>query len=240
MTHMTTQRHPSPVAVVTGASRGLGAALTAELVRRGWHVVVDARDASRLAASVSGLPGSAVTALPGDVVDAEHRRAVARAVEELGGLDLLVSNAGILGPSPLPPLSEHPLPALLEVFEVNALAPIALTQLVLPLLRARRGRVLNVSSDAAVEAYEGWGGYGAAKAALDHASAVLAVEELDLRVLAFDPGDMGTELHARAVPEQDLSALPTAASVVPQLLRLLDEDLPSGPYRNDELVMATA
>ena len=234
-----TPRHQSPVALVTGASRGLGLALTAALVDRGWSVVVDARDGERLAAAVAALPDpSAVTALAGDVVDDDHRAALAAAVA--GGLDLLVNNASVLGPSPLPPLAEHPLPDLLEVFEVNALAPIALVQLVLPALRARGGRIVDVSSDAAVEAYAGWGAYGAAKAALDHATAVLAVEHPELRVHAFDPGDMDTELHRLAEPGSDLSHLPSPESVVPDLLRLLDDDLPSGRYRAVDLVPAGA
>jgi NAD(P)-dependent dehydrogenase (short-subunit alcohol dehydrogenase family) len=234
-----TLQHQSPVALVTGASRGLGLALTRALVLRGWHVVVDARDGARLAAAVAGLPDpSAVTALAGDVVDDDHRADLAAAVA--GGLDLLVNNASVVGPSPLPPLAEHPLPDLLEVFEVNALAPIALVQLVLPALRARGGRIVDVSSDAAVEAYAGWGAYGAAKAALDHATAVLAVEHPDLRVHAFDPGDMATELHRLADPGADLSALPSPDSVVPALLRLLDEDLPSGRYRAADLAAVGA
>ncbi len=231
-----TPPHQSPVALVTGASRGLGLALTRSLVVRGWHVVVDARDGDRLARAVAGLPDpSAVTAIAGDVVDDAHRAALAAAVQERGGLDLLVNNASVLGPSPLPPLSRHPLPDLLEVFEVNALAPLALVQLVLPALQARGGCVVGVSSDAAVEAYAGWGAYGAAKAALDHASAVLAVEHPELRVHAFDPGDMDTELHRLAEPGEDLSHLPSPDSVVPALLRLLDEDLPSGRYRAADL-----
>ena len=234
-----TPPHQSPVALVTGASRGLGLALTAALVDRGWHVVVDARDGERLAAAVAGLPDpAAVTALAGDVVDDDHRAALAAAVA--GGLDLLVNNASVVGPSALPPLAEHPLPDLLEVFEVNALAPIALVQLVLPALRARGGRIVDVSSDAAVEAYAGWGAYGAAKAALDHATAVLAVEHPDLRVHAFDPGDMATELHGLADPGADLSVLPSPDSVVPALLRLLDEDLPSGRYRAADLAAVGA
>ena len=229
----------SPVALVTGASRGLGLALTSALVARGWHVVVDARDRDRLSAAVAALPDpSAVTAIAGDVVDDDHRAALAAQVT--GGLDLLVNNASVLGPSPLPPLAEHPLPDLLEVFEVNALAPIALVQLVLQALRTRGGRIVDVSSDAAVEPYAGWGAYGAAKAALDHATAVLAVEHPELRVHAFDPGDMDTELHRLAEPGEDLSHLPSPASVVPALLRLLDEDLPSGRYRAAELVPAGA
>ncbi|MDP9436234.1 MAG: SDR family oxidoreductase [Actinomycetota bacterium] len=235
---MTLSNH-SPTALVTGASRGFGHALTATLVRRGWHVVVNARDADRLSRSVAALPQpAAVTAIPGDVVDHEHRLELARAVATRGRLDLLVHNASVLGPSPLLPLADHPLPELLEVFKVNALAPIALTQLVLAALRATRGRVAHVSSDAAVEAYEGWGAYGAAKAALDHAARVLAVEEPDVRSWSFDPGDMRTELHALAEPGVDLSNLPLPEDVVPALLRLLDEDLPSGRYTAAALTSA--
>lgn len=223
--------HQSPTALVTGASRGLGHALTAALVRRGWHVVVDARGADRLHRSVALLPDpSAVTAVAGDVVDDAHRDRLADIVRTRGRLDLLVHNASVLGPSPLVPLSQHPLPDLLEVFEVNALAPLALTQLVLPALRATGGGVVHVSSDAAVEAYPGWGAYGAAKAALDHAARVLALEEPAVRSWSFDPGDMRTELHARAEPGVDLSELPLPEEVVPSLLRLLDEDVPSGRY----------
>lgn len=221
-----------PTALVTGASRGFGHALTAALVRRGWHVVVNARDADRLTRSVAALPEPAtVTPVPGDVVDDGHRLDLARAVAVRGRLDLLVHNASVLGPSPLVPLADHPLPELLEVFEVNVLAPVAFTQRVLPALRATRGRVVHVSSDAAaVEAYEGWGAYGAAKAALEHVARVLALEEPDVRSWSFDPGDMQTELHALAEPGVDLSELPLPEDVVPSLLRLLDEDLPSGRY----------
>lgn len=230
MTHMSSSDQ-FPTALVTGGSRGFGHALTAALVRRGWHVVVDARDADRLTRSVAALPQpSAVTPVPGDVVDDEHRLELARAVAIRGRLDLLVHNASVLGPSPLAHLADHPLPELLEVFEVNVLAPIALTQLMLPALRATRGRIVHVTSDAAVEAYVGWGAYGAAKAALEHAARVLALEEPDVRSWSFDPGDMRTELHALAEPGVDLSDLPPPESIVPSLLRLLDENLPSGRY----------
>ncbi len=234
-----TSSEQSPTALVTGASRGFGHALTAALVRLGWHVVVNARDADRLAQSVAALPQAvAVRAVPGDIVDDEHRLELARAVAARGRLDLLVHNASVLGPSPLVPLGDHPLPELLEVFEVNVLAPIALTQLVLPALRATPGRVVHVSSDAAVEAYEGWGVYGAAKAALEHAARVLAVEEPDVRSWSFDPGDMRTQLHALAEPGVDLSGLPLPEDVVPSLLRLLDENLPSGRYTAASLAPA--
>jgi NAD(P)-dependent dehydrogenase (short-subunit alcohol dehydrogenase family) len=240
--HDMTSRHKPPVALVTGASRGLGLALTDALVSRGWHVVVDARDGSRLAAAVATLPDpTAVTAVAGDVVDDDHRARLAATVNDLGGLDLLVSNASVVGPSPLPLLADHPLPALLDVFEVNTLAPIALLQLVLPSLRARAGRIVHISSDAAVEAYERWGAYGAAKAALDHATKVLAIENPHLRFYTFDPGDMNTELHRLATPGEDLSDLPHPSTVVPSLLRLVDEERPSGRYVASELApMRTA
>ena len=157
-------------AVVTGASKGLGRALSEGLARRGWSLIVDARDPALLEQARARLwklipPGSHVLAIPGDVTDPEHRRALAGAAHALGGLDLLVCNAGVLGPSPLPALADFPLAALRELFEVYAVSSLALIQEVLPLLRAANdgGRVALISSDAAVEGYPGWGGYGAAK-----------------------------------------------------------------------------
>jgi NAD(P)-dependent dehydrogenase (short-subunit alcohol dehydrogenase family) len=223
-------------AIVTGAGQGFGLALTASLAARGTTVLACARDADRLRTATASLPG--VVALPGDVTDPAFREELVAAAG--GHLDLLVHNAGELGPSPLPTLERYPLDALRGVLETTVLAPLALTQLALPLLRASdTGTVVTLSSDAAVEAYAGWGGYGAAKAALDHLAAVLAVEEPDLRVHAFDPGDMRTAMHQRAFPEEDISDRPEPASVVPALLRLLDERLPSGRYRAADLA-ATA
>ena len=227
---------PVPVALVTGASMGLGLALAAALSARGWHLVVDARDANRLTAAVASLPAPrSVTAVPGDVADAAHRRDLAAAVGAAGGLDLLVNNASILGPSPQPRLAAYPLDTLERVYAVNTLAPLALVQLLLPHLERRGGRIVDVSSDAAVEAYEGWGGYGSAKAALDHLTAVLAVEEPGLRIYAFDPGDMATDLQQQAFPGEDVSDRASPQSVVPALLRLVDGDLPSGRYRAADL-----
>jgi len=224
------------VALVTGASRGLGHALTTELVRRGWHVVVDGRDAGRLAESVAVLAhAGSVTAVPGDVVDPAHRQELVEAVAAAGGLDLLVNNASELGPSPQPPLAHYPLDVLERVFAVNTFAPLALCQLLLPHLEHRGGRVLNVSSDAAAEAYEGWGGYGSAKAALDQLTAVLAVENPTLRVYAVDPGDMATDMQQRAFPGEDISDRPAPETVVPALLGLIEGDLPSGRYVRKEL-----
>ena len=229
------------VALGTGASRGLGLALTVTLVDRGWRVVADARDGARLSAAVAGLPArDAVEAVPGDVSDPRHRQALADAVARLGRLDLLVSNASVLGPSPQPRLADYPLDALASVYAVNTLAPVALLQLLLPSLRATGGRVVHLSSDAAVEAYAGWGGYGSAKAALDQLTAILAVEEPTLRVYAFDPGDMATDLQQQAFPGEDVSDRPDPASVVPSLLRLVEGDLPSGRYRSSELAAQSA
>jgi NAD(P)-dependent dehydrogenase (short-subunit alcohol dehydrogenase family) len=230
------------LAVITGASRGLGAALAGGLARDGWRLVIDARTATELEATAAALARlTTVVALPGDVVDDEHRAHLAAAADRLGGADLLVNNASTLGGSPPPALAGFPLPALLDTFEVNVLAPLALTQLLLPQLRrAPAGAVLNISSDAAVEAYAGWGGYGAAKAALDHASAVLAKEEPELRVWAVDPGDLRTRLQQEAFPGEDISDRPLPATVVPQLLALLADRPPSGRYRAADLVVEPA
>jgi NAD(P)-dependent dehydrogenase (short-subunit alcohol dehydrogenase family) len=223
-----------PTALLTGASRGLGAALAGALSRRGWRLVVDGRDPDRLAASVAALPRpDLVTALAGDVTDPAHRAALATAAGDR--LDLLVNNASDLGPTPLPRLADLPPAALERVLAVNTVAPLALVQAVLPALERAGGTVLDVSSDAAVEAYEGWGGYGASKAALDRLSAVLAVEHPGLRVYAVDPGDMATDMHRAADP--DATGLPEPATVVPALLRLVDGDLPSGRYRAAELAV---
>jgi NAD(P)-dependent dehydrogenase (short-subunit alcohol dehydrogenase family) len=222
-----------PTALVTGASRGLGAALAEVLSRRGWRLVVDGREPDRLATTVAGLPRpDLVTAVPGDVADPAHRAALAAAAGDR--LDLLVNNASELGPTPLPRLADLAPAALERVLAVNTVAPLALLQAVLPALERGGGVVLDVSSDAAVEAYEGWGGYGASKAALDQLTAVLAVEHPGLRVYAVDPGDMATDMHRAADP--DATGLPEPAAVVPALLRLVDGDLPSGRYRAAELV----
>jgi NAD(P)-dependent dehydrogenase (short-subunit alcohol dehydrogenase family) len=217
-----------PTALITGASRGLGRALARSLAADGWRLVLDARTAADLEAVAAALAPAEVVARTGDVTDAGHRRELAAAAGDR--LDLLVLNASTLGPSPLPPLARYDLGALREVLETNTVAPLALTQLLLPALRAARGRVLAVSSDAAVGAYEGWGGYGASKAALDQLANVLGAEEPDLRVYAVDPGDMRTAMHQDAYPGEDISDRPEPETVVPALRRLLAADLPSGRY----------
>jgi NAD(P)-dependent dehydrogenase (short-subunit alcohol dehydrogenase family) len=223
---------PQPTALVTGAGRGLGLALARALLASGWHVVVDARRAGHLAAA---LPGAVI--VPGDVTDPAHRDALAASVSRL---DLLVNNASDLGPSPLPQLADVPLAAVRHVYETNVLAPLALTQVFLPLLRAAHGIVLNVSSDAAVEAYEGWGAYGSSKAALDQLTAVLAAEEPELAVYAVDPGDMRTEMHQAAFPGEDISDRPEPETVVPALLQLIATRPASGRVRAADLAGASA
>jgi NAD(P)-dependent dehydrogenase (short-subunit alcohol dehydrogenase family) len=233
-------------AIVTGASQGLGAALAAGLATAGWSVVIDARHDGPLSETAelvrSGSDGQGrLISVAGDVTDPGHRRELVAAAVSLGGLDLVVNNASTLGSSPLPPLGSYPLHSLRQVFDVNVVAPLALLQEALPeLLASADPRLVNVTSDAAVEAYDGWGGYGSSKAALDHLSAVLAVENPRLRVWAFDPGDMRTQMHQDAFPGEDISDRPQPASVVPALLDLVTGDRPSGRYRAVDLQAARA
>ncbi|HEU5389485.1 MAG TPA: SDR family oxidoreductase [Streptosporangiaceae bacterium] len=229
-----------PTALITGASRGLGRALAAGLAREGFDLIIDARDRAALDAAAGALraAGHTVTAIPGDVTDPLHRSALAAAAGDR--LDLLVNNAGTLGASPLPALADYPVDELRAAFEANVIAPVALTQLALPLLRASGGAVLNITSDAAVEAYAGWGGYGAAKAALEQASNVLAAEELAVRVWWADPGDLRTDMHQAAFPGEDISDRPEPSSVVPAFVRLVTERLPSGRYRASHLLPVTS
>jgi NAD(P)-dependent dehydrogenase (short-subunit alcohol dehydrogenase family) len=225
-------------ALITGASRGLGRALATALNSDGWRLVVDGRDPARLAAAVAAFPHpELVTGLAGDVTDPAHRALLAAAVGPR--LDLLVNNASELGPSPLPRLAELDPGEFARVLAVNTVAPLALIQALLPAL-APGAAVVQISSDAAVEAYDGWGGYGASKAALDQVAAVLAVEQPALRVYAVDPGDMRTDMHQAAFPGEDISDRPTPESVVPALLALIGGDLPSGRYRAADTVPAEA
>jgi NAD(P)-dependent dehydrogenase (short-subunit alcohol dehydrogenase family) len=227
-----------PVALVTGASRGLGRAISASLALDGWDLVVDGRRPEPLHEVATGLRrlGSRVEAVAGDVADPAHRVTLIAAAERFGSLDLLVNNASTLGPSPLPSLGRYPIDALRHVYEVNVVAPVALLQSALPLLRAARGTVLAISSDAAVEGYEGWGGYGSSKAALDQVHAVLAVEEPELYVYRFDPGDMRTDMHQDAFPGEDISDRPLPESVTPAMRDLIGSGAPSGRYRVGDLV----
>lgn len=215
-------------ALMTGASRGLGRTLAQFLAAQGVDLVLTARGADALDVAAQELApyGGRVIALPGDVADAGHRRRLAQAAEELGGLDLLVNNASILGPSPLPALADYPLEALEQVLEVNVLAPLGLVQAVLPLLRRRRGLVINLSSDAALGGYAGWGGYGGSKAALDLLSLTLANELADdgVAVVSVDPGDMRTQMHQDAFPGEDISDRPLPEATLPFWAWLLGQD----------------
>jgi NAD(P)-dependent dehydrogenase (short-subunit alcohol dehydrogenase family) len=223
------------VALITGASKGLGRALARVLADRGWTLVLDARGAAALEAVARELPDA--IAVPGDVTNPRHRKELTAAVRERGRLSLLVNNASYLGPSPMPSLAEYPLDEFAWVYEVDVIAPLALIQQVLPLF-AEHAAVLNISSDAAVEPYAGWGGYGSAKAALDHLSAIMAAEHPELSVYAVDPGDMRTDMHQAAFPGEDISDRPEPETVLPALLRLLDERPPSGRYQARALAPA--
>jgi NAD(P)-dependent dehydrogenase (short-subunit alcohol dehydrogenase family) len=229
-------------AIITGGSKGLGRALARALHDLGWRVVVDGRDAGALdrlrteGGDAGTAAGDGIVTVAGDVADAGHRRAL---VEAAGGaVDLLVNNASTIGPSPLAALADYPLDEWRRVYEVNVVAPLALVQAVLPLLAAG-GRIVNITSDAAVEAYEGWGGYGSAKAALEHLGRVLAVEQPAVTVYTVDPGDMRTDLHQAAFPGEDISDRPPPEDSVPGILALVLGDLPGGRYTARQLVPAS-
>ena len=206
-------------ALVTGASRGLGRVIATFLARSGYDLVLTARGARDLTAVAHELrkEGAYVTAVAGDVTGAAHRRRLAKEIDTAGGLDVLVNNASELGPSPMPELASYDLDALRGVFEANVIAPIALVQDLLRALRARRGLVVNITSDAAVGGYENWGGYGASKAALELASRTLAAElrSSDVGVVVVDPGDMRTDMHQAAFPGEDISDRPLPDITIP-------------------------
>ena len=219
----------SPTAIITGASRGLGRALADALAERGWRLVIDARTEDELEVARAQLAErTEVLAIAGDVADAWHRGRLLWLAGER--IDLLVNNASTLGASPLPALADYPLDVLERTLRVNVVAPLALVQLALPRMAAG-ARIINITSDAAVEAYEGWGGYGLSKAALEQLTAVLAAERPDLRVYAVDPGDMNTRMHQEAFPGEDISDRPPPEDSVPGLRALIDGDQPSGRYQ---------
>ena len=228
---MTASEHISPVAIVTGGSRGFGRAVAAALLERAWTVVTDARRAADLDATAAELASRRLITIPGDVTEPAHRAALVVAAIDAGPLRLLVNNASRLGPSPQPRLADYLAADLRAVYTTNVFAPLALIQAALPALTGNGGGIVNITSDAAVEPYEGWGGYGSSKAALDHLSAILAAENPAIGVYAFDPGDMRTEMHQAAFPGEDISDRAEPESVVPALLRLLDTRPASGRYR---------
>jgi NAD(P)-dependent dehydrogenase (short-subunit alcohol dehydrogenase family) len=226
-------------ALITGASRGLGLALARRLAREDWSLIIDARGAEALEATRAELAQlTRVIAIPGDVTDEEHRRVLAEAAHEAGGLNALVNNASVLGPSPQPTLLDYPIEVLEEVYRANTIAPLALIQSVRDELKPG-ARILNVTSDAAVEPYEGWGGYGSSKAALEQLSAILAAENPSLRLYRVDPGDMRTQMHQEAFPGEDISDRPLPEESVPGLLELLEGDLPSGRYEAHGLIQTS-
>jgi NAD(P)-dependent dehydrogenase (short-subunit alcohol dehydrogenase family) len=221
--------------LITGASRGLGLALAHALARRGWQLIVDARGADALSAAAAELASlTAVTAIAGDVSDPAHRRALAEAARAAGGLDAVVNNASILGPSPQPELLDYPLDLLEQVVRVNVLAPLGVLQALRDDIKPGAA-IVNITSDAGVEAYPGWGGYGSSKAALEQLSAVLAVENPAWRVVWVDPGDMRTQMHQEAFPGEDIGDRPLPEVSVPGLVALIETDLPAGRYRAQQM-----
>jgi NAD(P)-dependent dehydrogenase (short-subunit alcohol dehydrogenase family) len=220
--------NPQPVALITGASKGLGRTLAAFLAAQHYHLIITARHSTTLQDAEQDLrsDASSVTALPGDVADPAHRQALAEAAQALGRLDLLVNNASSLGPLPMPMLADYPPDAFARVFEVNVTAPLALVQLTLPLLKSSQGMVVNISSDAALGGYEGWGGYGASKAALDLVSLTLANELRPdgVSVVSVDPGDLRTDMHQDAFPGEDISDRPLPDVTLPFWAWLLGQD----------------
>lgn len=225
-----------PNALVTGASRGLGKALAQELGARGWQLIVDARNGDLLQDAAKGFGSThKVRALAGNVGDPTHRHELAQAARGMGGLDLLVNNASTLGPVPRPRLASYPLDEFEDVIRINTIAPLGLIQALWPEITASAGAIINISSDAGVEPYAGWGGYGSSKAALDHLSAVLAAEQTAVRIYSFDPGDMRTEMQQQAFPDEDISDRAEPEAVIPSLLRLIVERPPSGRYREGDL-----
>lgn len=226
-----------PVAIVTGASRGLGRATSVALAEKGWRLVIDARTDAPLRKTAEHLSTlTDVAAIPGDVTALDHRQALLALTRGYGRLDALINNASTLGPTPLPSLAAYSINALRNVLEVNTIAPLALIQETLPLLRETNGVIVNITSDAALEPYPGWGGYGSSKAALDQVSRILGSEEPEVGVYSFDPGDMNTQMHQDAFPGEDISDRPDPEDSVPSILRLLHERPPSGRYAVSDLM----
>lgn len=229
--------HHHRTALITGASRGLGLALARELARQEWSLIIDGRGREALTTAYEELSVyTKVTAVTGDVADPSHRRALMVAARAAGGLDALVNNAGILGPSPQPSLLDYPPDVWERVYRVNVTAPLAILQAARNELKPG-ARIINVTSDAAVEAYAGWGGYGSSKAALEQWSAILAEENPQWRVYWVDPGDMRTQMHQAAFPDEDISDRPLPETSVPGLIALLTGDWPSGRYRAREVAL---
>ena len=223
-------------ALITGASRGLGLALARGLAHRGWNLILTAQQPARLRGVRDELAAiTHVAALAGDVTDNQHQEALGVLARGHAGLDAVVNNAGILGPSPQPRLLDYPLETLIQVYLTNVVAPLGVIQAVQHELK-EGARIVNVTSDAGVTPYPGWGGYGSSKAALEQLSSVLAVENPGLKVYWVDPGDMRTDMHQAAFPGEDISDRPLPEASVPGLIALLEGELPSGRYSAMRLV----
>lgn len=217
-------------ALVTGASRGLGLALARGLAHHGWNLILTARNARQLRIVRDELAERThVAAIAGDVADPAHREALAILARGHAGLDAVINNAGALGPSPQPRLLDYPLDTLKALFDTNVIAPLGVLQAVRGELKPG-ARVINMTSDAAVSAYPGWGGYGSSKAAFEQMSAILAAENPEIRIYWVDPGDLRTDMHQAAFPGEDISDRPLPEERVPAFIRLLESDLPSGRY----------
>jgi NAD(P)-dependent dehydrogenase (short-subunit alcohol dehydrogenase family) len=226
-------------ALITGASRGLGLALAHQLAQNGWGLIIDARGKKALEQAREELSAKTkVIAISGDVTAESHRKKLFKAAQELGGVDLLMNNASLLGPSPQPQLLEYPLDALEDVYRANVVAPLALIQTLHSALKPG-ACIINVTSDAGVEAYSGWGGYGSSKAALEHLSHILAEENPSLRIYWVDPGDMRTRMQQEAFPDEDISDRPLPEESVPGLMVLIEGKEPSGRYRAREVIGST-
>jgi NAD(P)-dependent dehydrogenase (short-subunit alcohol dehydrogenase family) len=224
-----------PHALITGASLGLGRALAFELARRGWDLTIDARHAEPLATTARALSElTSVRAIVGDVGDPQHRQELVAAVAGVGKLDLVVNNASDLGGSPLPKLRDLEPNAYEQLLRTNVVAPQQLIRTVLPYLQPP-AVIINVSSDAGVDHYETWGGYGSSKAALDHQTLTWAAEEPDFTWYSLDPGDMRTAMHQAAFPGEDITDRPEPETVAPIVATLISSGLPSGRYRAADL-----
>jgi NAD(P)-dependent dehydrogenase (short-subunit alcohol dehydrogenase family) len=225
-------------ALITGSSRGLGLALARQLAQKEWGLIIDARDSNSLKqARTELMEKTNVIAIPGSVTDELHRMALVESADKLGGLDALINNASFLGPSPQPPLENYPLEVLEQVYRTNVIAPLALFQSLYSSFKPN-ACIINVTSDAGIEAYSGWGGYGPSKAALEHLSHILAEENPSLRIYWVDPGDMRTQMQQEAFPDEDISDRPLPEESVPGLITLIEGDLPSGRYKARELIVS--
>lgn len=230
----------SKTALITGASRGLGFALAKTLAHKGWNLIITGRGADALLTAQKELEKfTTVDAISGDIIDEIHLLQLPDRVAKFGGLDLIVNNASTLGVSPQPKLLAYPIEVIHSIFHTNVIAPLSLLQKLQNHLKPD-AQIINISSDAGVEAYEGWGGYGSSKAALEHLSATLAKENPQWKVYWVDPGDMRTQMHQDAFPGEDITDRPLAEASVPGFIKLIEGNYPSGRYISNHLIKELA